>query len=159
MTTLSIKQEAAKTAYENADPSGKKLLVDLFGSKELGLKIQDRIKTFEDALALYPPSDNLKLFLDYNGIDKDMLAAQAWAKMGIIAKALNEGWTPDWTNSDQYKYYPWFNMNTGSGLSYHGYLYVHSYTLVGSRLVFKSEELATYAGQQFIDIYSQFLTL
>lgn len=32
-----------------------------------------------------------------------------------------------------------------------------SYTYYGSRLAFKSEELAEYAGKQFIDIYADYL--
>jgi hypothetical protein len=79
--------------------------------------------------------------------------------MAHIAKVLNEGWEPSWNNSNENKYYPWFKMNSGSGLSCSGYDFVLSYTSVGSRLVFKSAELATYAGNQFLDIYSKFLTI
>jgi hypothetical protein len=88
-------------------------------------------------------------------------ALNAYAKLFIIAEALNEGWVPDWADSDQYKYYPWLlvKKNTknpsGFGLSYDGYDCAGSYSNVGSRLCFKSSELAEYAGKQFKKEYEE----
>jgi len=65
----------------------------------------DRIKTFEDACAeleLYP-EEVLAGFMKTASTDEI-----AYRKLRIIAEALNEGWKPDWSNSDEYKYYPWF---------------------------------------------------
>jgi hypothetical protein len=75
----------------------------------------------------------------------------------VICRVLNEGWSPDWNNSSEYKYYPWFKMS-GLGLSYDGYGFTHSDTYVGSSPCFKSSELAEYAGKQFISIYKDFLS-
>ncbi|WP_166964664.1 hypothetical protein [Yeosuana marina] len=85
----------------------------------------------------------------------------AYRKLKLIAQALNEGWTPDWTDSNEYKYYPWFEMGSASGVgfSYDGYDHWYSISCVGSRLCFKSRELAEYAGKQFEDIYKEFLTI
>ncbi len=121
--------------------------------------ITEKVKTFEDACAIEAPSEDVSNLLSYKGQDKDLLAAQAWAKMNHIRKVLNEGWEPDWMNSNQWKFYPWFKMNTGSGLSYGDYGYVFSTSHVGSRLCFKTSELAEYAGTQFLDIYKLFMTL
>lgn len=104
-------------------------LVDLrlFVETAEQVNITDRVKTFDDALKIYinkvgPISSTHKSLLEYSGTDKEMLAAQAFAQMSIIRTVLNEGWTPDWTNSGQYKYYPWFDMSSGSGLSCDDYV-------------------------------------
>lgn len=122
-------------------------------------KITDRVKTFEDALAIVGCSEDMKNLLDYNGQDKEMIAAQAYAKLSIIRAALNEGWEPDYTNSAQAKWYPWFKYVAGSGFSFGVYRYAYQGSGVGARLTFKSKELAMYAGEQFIDIYRDYLTL
>lgn len=158
MKTININEANALEAWKKADKKEKQLLETLLGTELFNQKITDRVKTFEDALEIVGATDNQKILLDYNGIDKDMLAARAFLKLTIIAKALNEGWTPDWKNSSECKYYPWFNMS-GSGLSYDDYAYSITYTSIGSRLCFKTRELAEYAGKQFTAIYSEFITL
>lgn len=157
--TLEINKAAALKVYQNTSPEIRTMLESLFGKETFNQKITDRVKTFSDALAVVGASNNLQMLLDYNGIDEVFIAAKAWAKATIICKALNEGWVPDWNNSSEYKYYPWFKMNTGSGLSYGDYAYDLSSSRVGSRLVFKSSELAKYAGEQFLDIYKEFMTI
>lgn len=109
----------------------------------------------------------------------------SYFKLRIITAALNEGWEPQFTK-DEYRWYPWYNLYTqeeidrmdedekkevglllwggsaGNG-SLCGLAYASSYVAwsvsgsgIGSRLAFKSEELATYAGKQFIKIYANF---
>lgn len=159
MENLTIEKQTALAAYAGADKPGKKLLENLFGEKLFCGKITDRVKTFEDALAIVQPGDNVKTLLSYNGVDAHMLGAVALAKLSIIREALNEGWQPDWSNSSEYKYYPWFAFKAGVGFSHTDYGGVCSGSTVGSRLCFKSSELAMYAGAQFEAIYNDFLTL
>ena len=80
----------------------------------------------------------------------------AFLKLRIIAAALNEGWKPTF-EKDEERWYPWFNIKQG-GLVF---AYVYGAGSIsgaggGVRLVFKSKELAEYAGKQFIDIYKDF---
>jgi len=119
--------------------------------------IKDTVKSFEDAcqaLGLDPTAlpDVSKLR------EKDQAAQIAQYQLSIIAEALNEGWTPDWKDSREYKYYPWFDMEddngSGLGLSYYDFGYDGSASRVGSRLAFKSSDLARYAGEQFIGLYA-----
>lgn len=160
MNTIEIKKENALKAYQSADANGKNMLELLFGKEYFSQKVTDRIKTFLDAAAEVKISENLKILLDYPGIDGDMISAQAYAKLTIIARALNEGWEPDWTDSNEYKYQPYFSDYTsGSGFSFSDYVIWTAITLCGSRLCFKSSELAIYAGKQFIEIYNQFLII
>jgi hypothetical protein len=160
MKTITIQPNNALKAYQNADKSGKLLLENLLGKEFISSgEITDRIKTFEDVLSSVEVSENLNILLSYNGIDPDMLGAQAMTKLTLIARALNEGWEPDWTDSNQYKYVPYFNnYKSGFGFSGSNYDAWYSGTCCGSRLCFKSAKLAEYAGKQFLDIYNQFLT-
>lgn len=116
-------------------------------------KITDRIKTFADVL-------------DYCGIIQDDFNAQfgnldqqgqANEQVKIIAKVLNEGWEAEPFNESQYKYYPYFMVKGQSFVCYDYYGW-SSVTDVGSRLCFKSSELAQYAGKTFIDIYTKLLS-
>lgn len=159
METLQSKKEEVLSAYNEGDSGVRKVLEQLFGKQNLNpVKITDRVKTLDDALKICPPTENMKILLDYNGTDEDMLAAKAFLQLTLIAKALNEGWTPDWNNDDEYKYFPFFRLS-GSGLVYYDFGYALTFTYVGSRLCFKSEELAEYAGKQFESIYKTYLTL
>lgn len=114
--------------------------------------------------------------------DADVLA---YLKLRIIAAALNEGWKPEFTE-DEVRWYPWFWLYTkdewnrldegvkkfgrvlgrssyyglvygGLACAYASYASSGSYTNNGSRLAFKSEELAEYCGKQFVDIWIDFL--
>lgn len=116
---MSIEQtKQLQKIYAKADPVVQELMIVMYGDTlTQKIDIKDCVKTFEDALALCPlETDNAIDFLKYNGADTAMLAAQAYLKLSIIAEALNEGWTPDWDNSSEIKYYPYFKMS-GSGLS------------------------------------------
>ena len=111
------------------------------------------IKSFEDACKA--------LNIDPNSIinSTDNADDIAYKKLKIITKALNEGWEPDWTNSDERKYFPWFNLSSGSGLSYDDCVNQYSYSNVGSRLCFKSWELCEYAANTFLDLYTDFFII
>lgn len=78
--------------------------------------------------------------------------AQAWNK--------EDEFEPDFSNSNQYKYFPWFVYDNGAAG------FVFAYTLgtatrtsayVGSRLCFKTPERARQFGEQFIDLWNDVL--
>lgn len=153
--TLQITKANARKLFPTASGEFKQMLIDTFGEEFFSMKITDRIKTFKDACdALGLDPDNC--IQDATGTDGGAL--QAYAMMFIIARALNEGWQPNWDNSSEYKYYPWFDMRSGVGFSGSGYDDSAAGTDVGSRLCFKSSELAIYAGKQFADIYKAMFT-
>ena len=109
------------------------------------------IKTFEDAceiLGLTP--GNI-----FN--DKDLPDEVAYKKLKVIIKAINQRWSPDWENTNQNKWYPWFVLSSGFGFSYSFYDYDGASSGVGSRLCFESKEKAIYTATQFIDLYKEFL--
>lgn len=182
---LKISAENALAAYNNTDANGRELLEHLFGKELFAQDIKDKVKTFDDAVAILG-NDN-QAVIDYYAIaDKtcteDILA---FAKLRVIAEALNEGWKPKF-DGDECRYYPWFYIYSKkeyeeldedekkdcrvvgrSGYNanaYGGVVYAsaydassYSYSDSGSRLAFKTRELAEYCGKQFIDIWERFL--
>ena len=142
----------------------------------------ERIKTVEDALSAIgtPDEEIADFFTKFEPMGKDVVA---YMKLRVIAEALNEGWKPQFT-TDEYRWFPWFVLYTKEEIdrmdeeersrvalrsfSYAvaagGVAYVsanddssYSYTSRGSRLAFKTEELARYAGKQFLDIWADFV--
>jgi hypothetical protein len=150
---LKIKKETAKEIYKESSNALKKILEETFGKDYFKNKTFDEIKTFEDACEV--------LDIDPDSVitDQDTTDEAAYKKLKIVAKALTQGWTPDWNNSNQYKWYPYFNLSSGFGFSAAHYDYVDASTTVGSRLCFESEEKAKYAGNQFLQLYKEFLTI
>ena len=119
--------------------------------------ITKRVKTYADACAVLGIEPMNEAVLAKLGFTKDEIA---YRKLKTIAEALNEGWQPDWANSNEYKYWPWFVYNTAdAGFSYSGTVNAASNAnaYFGSRLCYKARELAAYAGNQFEDIYNDFL--
>jgi hypothetical protein len=163
-TTIQQLTENARLAYRNADSSGKKLLSDLFGSDTLvPQKITDRIKSWEDVCNFLSldPKRCLPFDTELPYSSKDEISGNAYFKLCKIIEVLNEGWEPNWDNSNEPKYYPWFYMDSkadsGFGLSYDDCAYDYSRTTVGSRLCFKSSELAIYAAKQFRSEYKDYM--
>ena len=124
------------------------------------MDIKDKVKSFEDACKVLDITPSVPVV---TGIpEKYQKPLIANYQLMVIAEALNEGWTPDWSNGEWDKWYPWFNMNDSSSAGRFSFIaaaYQYSHSRVGSRLCFKSEELATYAGTQFLDIYKDFFTV
>lgn len=153
--------------------------------KEDNRPVTERIKTFEDAVDIL--GDEHQAVIDYYAIaDKtcteDILA---FAKLRVIAVALNEGWKPTF-DGDEYRFYPWFyiytkeeyekldedekkecrvvgrsdiDSNASGSLVYAiaNYASSDSYSYYDSRLALKTRELGEYCGKQFIDIWADFL--
>lgn len=151
---MELTKTTAKKLFNESPDWFKKELEKEFG-EETFLKINFKdIKTFADACeALGLPIDETVHILPDDSIDE-----QAYKKLKIINRAINQDWTPDWNNSNQYKWWPYFNLSSGFGFSDTFYYYDLTGTRVGSRLCFESKEKAEYAGKQFLSIYKEFLT-
>lgn len=149
--------------------------------------ITGRIKTFDDAWkelggAKHPLCREYEK-ARLAGIADDNTELKAYLQLRIICAALNEGWQPQFT-TDEYRYYSWFYLltqekydnlseeekgrvvgrasgsaNASGGLvcANAGGVSSSSHAHNGSRLVFKTRELAEYAGHQFLDIWADFV--
>lgn len=121
--------------------------------------VRVRIKTFEDACAeLGENHQYVRAYREWMRISyAECEDITAYMKLRIIASALNEGWEPHFVDGES-RWYPWFT-NKYSSLVYAGANNAGSYSVAyhSVRMVFKSKELAEYAGKQFADIYKDFL--
>lgn len=148
--------------------------------------VTERIKTFDDACEElgydHPFVCQYKLFNKFRNNWKPNHDILAYLKLRIITAALNEGWEPKFTGNE-WRYYPWFYLYTqkeidemseedksrvvgrasssadaygGLVCSSAGNVSSGSHTYCGSRLAFKTHELAEYAGRQFAEIYADF---
>ena len=150
--TLEITQDKAQAAFNNATPEGKKLLADLLGEKNLSMKITDRVKSFADVLEIKKirPEYFQQLIA---GMPAD---TQAYEKLKLVVDVLNEGWKADWTDEDEYKYFPVYDQRKGfSFFRVINYFWVCG---AGSRLCYVSRDIAEYAGKQFLHLYKTLLT-
>lgn len=126
------------------------------------------------------------LYDDWYNVTTDSDDLIAYLKLRIICAALNEGWEPKFT-TDENRWYPWFYLYTQEDIdkmdeemkkqlwlfgcdSYSGSLcglsvatsngaWLASTSSISARLSVKSEALAKYFGQQFIDIWSDYVAL
>lgn len=179
---ISINQTSVLDAYRNANTEQKEILEHLFGGEMFAPKsITDRIKTFDDCVealgATHP-------FVEaYYAVDEDDTSLNAFCKLRVIVAALNEGWTPKMDGQER-RWYPYFKIITPeqfrkmnpdqqcrvvgrayySSYAYGGLAYAnadnawsYAYGSNGSRLAFKNEELAAYAGKQFGEVWADFL--
>lgn len=155
MKVLQIEESNARKLYKTASPEFKQALEDTFGKEFFSGKITDRIKTYEDACNELGEVAPLEITLKELGFTDDEIN---YRKIKTITKALNEGWIPDWTNGNEKKWQPYFRLSSGAFVFYvTRYYYSFAVAGSGSRLCFKSDELATYAGKQFAEIYKGFM--
>ena len=121
-----------------------------------------------------------------SGNQNDVSDVVAYLKLRVIAEALNEGWEPQFT-TDECRWYPWFYLytqeeidkmdeekkkklwmfgcnsdsvsNCGLAVEFSHCAWSCSGSSFSARHAVKSEALAKYFGQQFIDIWSDYLAL
>lgn len=155
-------EEAQDTVKKLTEDEGNGSIFDYFYKEEDYEEITDRVKTYEDACKVLGVEPINEQNAKAQGFRSDEIARR---KLETIAAALNEGWKPDWNNTDQYKYYPYFYIQENAkgkgsaGLSCANSYGTASYTTayIGSRLCFYASRLARYAGNQFTDLYEQIL--
>lgn len=145
-------------------------------AKELAERHQIKTYVFTPILTVKPPEINEKVdsfekackYLDrhtaYDCENEHHKAILAIFKLVTIAEAWNnmDGFVPDFSNQKQRKYYTWFRYDSASA----GFVSANpnsvpsdTYTSIGSRLCFKTSERARQFGEQFIDLWNDFLLI
>ena len=152
-------KEAEKEAHRVADKYGKKAFVLESTSLIEREEINVRVDSFEAALE-YLGRENNACMRDVP--DKHEKAMVAMYKLITIAEAWNkaDNFVPDFSNRNQYKYFPWFvygDKAAGFVASDTANAASTAYAAVGSRLCFKTEGRAKQFGEQFIDLFIDFL--
>lgn len=151
---MDIKKENAIKAYENANSCTKKVLEDLFGKNTFVKDVRDRIKTVDDAVLELGEQD--EEVIEYRKLIKACVSDKLlnYQLAIIVVKALNEGWTPNWQDKNEEKYYLWWRMDK---FVLNGWYYYCSCSIVGARLSLKSSELAKHAGVRFEKLFKSFM--
>ena len=176
--TIEVKVEDIKRAFDEANDNVKNGILNSFPQFKEALPVTDRVKTFRDACreVCIDPS---VYFIKCENEPADVIA---YMKLRVICKALNEGWTPRFVEGE-WRYFPYFHIcseeeiirlseeeksrvvcrsgygaGAYGGVSVAGAGYDSAYVSagIGSRLAFKTKELAEYAGKQFIDLWADF---
>ena len=115
-----------------------------------------KIKSYEDAckaLKENPLSDEV-----FNAFPKAERAnLKAYHQLTVITRAINEGWEPDWTDSEQDKYEPYCcTADAGAACAVTGSAPMGAATGIGSRLCFPDYERAAYAVKTFDALYKAY---
>lgn len=120
----------------------------------------ENLKTFEDC-CIATGRDPKALPEVAHLLEKDAKKVIADYKLPIVIEAINKSIVPNWGDWNERKYYPWFDVivdktkPSGFGLSCLDYDRTTAFTIVGSRLTFRSIEGVKYAVKQFHDLYEE----
>jgi len=115
---------------------------------EIVFKKSEGINTLEDIFRLnnMTKKDFNKKWENFEEVDKYSALER------MIVKAYNGNWQPNWNNSSEYKYYPYFYMEDFRLYSVNSY---YSASYFPAALCFKSEEDCGDAVSKFINIFKQ----
>lgn len=155
-------KQQLRTLYASSSTEQKTLLEAIFGKDILTQSnITERIKTFQDACTEIGINHD-EWIAEHAELPTRTLALQ---KLEIIAKAINDGWKYI-ANPDTLCHYPWFKLTAGNLVCNETYTDCIAYdsadksiTIMScpTSIAFSSAEIALYAGQQFLDIYRNFI--
>lgn len=155
---MQLTKEKAKELYDYVPDSFKRELEKEFGKKTLVKEEYEKLNSFDDCCRICGTSEEEfnKKFLPL-GLSPDALNLE---RLGIINKAINgPDWKPDYTNSDQYKWFPVFEASSsGFGFSHSGYDFGSTHAHVGSRLCFETEDKSTFSGTKFMKYWEALIT-
>lgn len=162
-------EEASDRVREIINEDEDANVFDFYTEEQEYTDICERVKSYADACAVLGIAEMDEQAMKASGFRHDEIDRR---KLETITEALNEGWRPDWNNTDEPKYYPWFYVRPGKGkdaegkpngaaaglssaLTNHAASYTRAH--VGSRLCFHERRTAAYAGDTFRDLYAQVL--
>lgn len=180
---VELGKDSIALIYINSNRDGKRAIRKELGEQfsEI-LPVTKRITSFEEARGeLGGGHETVRLHDDISWKLQDNSDILAYLKLRVITAALNEGWTHDSTKEEQL-WYPKFRhylpvevateeedaqagmltLNDKNGMP-HGFkaagaigITNSSTTTMPASLAFKSEELATYAGETFTKLYADY---
>jgi hypothetical protein len=154
---IEVENNIILEAHGVANKEQKKEIEKYF--KVISDKIEDRIKSWKDVVKEYESKYNEKVALPTNGKSKQERSINAFYQIQIISRVLNEDDKfPDFTNSSQHKYYPYFERKSlGWVLGSNGFSRYYDWSVIGFGCLYKTSEKAIYAGTTFLDIYKDYL--
>ena len=133
---LKVQKANALLAFQKAGKEARQVLCDIFG--------RDTFEPFK--------------YEDLDEIEQKVVAA--YSRLRAKAKEKRGSWTPDFTNSNQSKYFPWFKFKVGVGFVVDGThtTWTGTGTDVGSRLCFPTSEMAIEFAKENSEDYNTILS-
>jgi hypothetical protein len=80
----------------------------------------------------------------------------SFEKLKLISKVANQGWYPNWDNTEEKKYFPYFESIEGV-FSVSTVLFNLTRMTVPSALLYQSNDLAYFMGTYYFDLYEDYL--
>jgi hypothetical protein len=155
---MEITKDTAKRLYGESPEWFRAELEEEFGAEFFSPNYFENIATFEDACA--------KLGIKPEDVTNstDTTEEAAYKKLKVVVRAINtdangKTWVPDWNNTDEQKWWPWFLLSSGFGFDVSDYDFDNTITSVGSRLCFQTKEQSDYCATRFLGLYNDFLTI
>lgn len=149
---IEVEEDLIKKAFNEADQEKKILLQKYFTIKSD--KITDRIETMDDVYRALGVSED-EIVPWKKPKNKKQRSQNAIARIQCISEVLNEGLVPDFKNTNQKKYYNYFERTSS------GWAVVVSYNVcgayVGFGFYFETDEKARFAYNNFKEIWSDYL--
>lgn len=151
METLKIDKKEAIKEFPKAPQWFQKVLISTFGAETFSGNHIDRLTSFEAAYELADDAAR-KEYDDNPGGTSDEVA---YKKLKLITRVANtdpitgKTWIPDWDNTSQKKWFPFFRLSSGFGFAYSDFDCDGAGTAVGSRLCTNTSEKALYIGEQY----------
>lgn len=153
--TLKITEEQAKKLYLEASANLKEILESNFGKTTFLKNFQDAVKTYYDACEIIGEKPIDEQHLMDCGLGKSEIAFMKLKTIFKAANKMNNDWKADYSNSSQYKYYPYFVWRS-SGFRYGGAYCTGTNARTGSRLCCGTSDDAEYIGKKFEDLYNDY---
>ncbi len=143
ITATKPSDKAIIAEYTSGDNNVRAALEKLYGKKMFAIKatepkdIMSQVNSFADILKITKTSQA--------AFDKKFkhLAPDTYTyeQMKLFTSVLNQGWVPDYGNSSEYKWFPYFKFNSstsGFGFTDSGYDCDYAHSCTAARLVFKN---------------------
>ena len=152
--------EEARVVYKIAPEWLKNTLELKFGKELLEGKLEitkkefhyTDIKTLQDAEL----RTGLKLVINESDTEDEI----AYKSLKIIIKAINPtGYAPDFTDRDEKKWYPWFDLSVASGFGFNATdcHYRSASSGCGPWSCFSDQERCKYTATTFLDLYGKWV--
>jgi len=117
-----------------------------------GFEIDKEKSTFEKIVFKEVKTDLQELLNYHNLTEEDFNNLSGFEKECKVVAFYNRGWKPNWKDSNERKWYPYFYMDNFRLIHV---VYHFSSSSVSSRLCFKNEKDAREAVEKYFEIFKQ----
>ena len=150
MKNLSKQETLVRLDKIEAEQKELRKFIESSGKKGL---ITDRVKTVKDAC-----EELGKNYDDFMKLCSLVPKEAGTMKVKMFIEALCEGWKPNYDDSNEAKYYPWFKKTNTGFVFFLGVYTDYCDSCVGSSLVLPTPELVKHAVACILPEYNEHLT-